>query len=845
MKRLLLLLSSLMVTVWSTMAQVTTDPAIIPLGYKGKIVVTFDPAGTDMSGQTTCYAHTGVTTKEKGNWTCAPEWKTNTDKYKLTKSGTKWVLTIDDLYTYYDCAKDMEITGLNFVFRNQAATKQTGDILYPFGFEDKAPTTKTRPAGITDGIFYDANDPTKVTVSLYVAPSKSNVVAKNVYILCDANNWSFSNNYQCYKDGNYFWYTFTGLTAGKEYAFQYGVKMSNGSYVQISDPYSTKVLDKDNDKWEPKTQDPTLMDYPNGGSGYVTVIQPGKKAFNWSKETLNFKRPNKNNLVIYEIWPYTWSKNKNFKSIIEKINYFADLGVNAIEFMPLCEFDGNLSWGYSPNHYFAIDKAYGTEEQFKTIVDECHKRGIAVIVDMVFNHATGNHPLERLYGGFGNLKDNPYFNVEAPHGASVFEDWNHSYAATKDHLTRALKFWLQEYKVDGFRMDLSHGFCGTNCSDRVSNINHYYNKGVKSVATDGYFILEHWEGWEERGGYVSKGMMCWENTNKAYKELAMGYYNGDTSSDISNANNDGYVSYTCSHDEQRPFWKAKQFGDGAVKTSEATRLARVPAVVAMCAMLNGPQMIYQFEELGYDYSFCANAAATEGNNVDKADYPQPQPQPCHDTDAKPIPEVKGWFTNTNRLNAYKKTGQILQLRTKIAPSVFEGNPTSADLAHGKQLRSVIWGSGNNRIFIIANVGTTSKTFTLPTGNNWYDYLAGGTTQLAAGKSMSIAGGDVKVYTASKYTLPNINLNEIFVGIEDVEADELPKSSIYPSVTSDFIKIDSEEAISDVKVVALSGATYSLKYTEEGVVDVTALEAGMYLLAVRYQTYEEAYKFIKE
>ncbi|MEE0990163.1 MAG: alpha-amylase family glycosyl hydrolase, partial [Paludibacteraceae bacterium] len=410
MKRLLLLLSSLLVTVWSTMAQVTTDPAVIPQGYKGKVVVTFDPAGTDMAGQTTCYAHTGVTTKEKGNWTCAPAWGTNTAKYKLTKSGTKWVLTIDNIYTFYDCAKDMEITGLNFVFRNEKATKQSGDILCPFGFEDKAPTTKTRPAGITDGIFYDANDPTKVTVSLYVSPSKSNVTAKNVYILCDANYWNISNDYQCYKDGNYFWYTFTGLTAGKEYAFQYGVKMSNGSYVQISDPYSTKVLHGD-DKWEPKTQDPTLMDYPNGGSGYVTVIQPGKKAFNWSKETLNFKRPNKNNLVIYEIWPYTWSKNKSFKSIIEKIDYLADLGINALEFMPLCEFDGNLSWGYSPNHYFAIDKAYGTEEQFKTIVDECHKRGIAVIVDMVFNHATGNHPFERLYGGYGNLKDNPYFNV--------------------------------------------------------------------------------------------------------------------------------------------------------------------------------------------------------------------------------------------------------------------------------------------------------------------------------------------------------------------------------------------------------------------------------------------------
>lgn len=841
MKKLLLFTIAAMVATVTSMAQITTSPANIPLGYKGKIVVTFDPTGTPMAGKTTCYAHTGATTKEKGNWTCAPEWKTNTEKYKLTKSGTKWVLTIDDLYTYYDCANNMEITGLNFVFRTQTADAQTADILYPFGFEDKAPTTKTRPAGITDGIFYDANDPTKVTVSLLVNPSKSGVKASNVYILCDANNWNFNNNYQCYKDGNYFWYTFTGLTAGKEYAFQYGVKMSNGSFVQISDPYSTKVLHGD-DKWEPKTQDPTLMDYPNGGSGYVTVIQPGKKAFNWSKETLNFKRPNKNNLVIYEIWPYIFSENRGFKGILNRLDYFENLGVNAIEFMPLCEFDGNLSWGYSPNHYFAIDKAYGTEEQFKTIVDECHKRGIAVIVDMVFNHATGNCSHEKLYGGYNNLKDNPYFNVSAPHGASVFEDWNHAYAETKNYLTRALKFWLQEYKVDGFRMDLSHGFCGTNCNDRVSNINYYYNNGVKAVASDAYFILEHWEGMNERGGYVNNGMMCWENTNNAYMQIAMGWLkDGDA---LTEANKDGYVSYTSSHDEQRPFWKAKKYGNGAIATNEATRLGRIAATVGMCAMLNGPQMFYMFDELGYDYSFCSNASGA-GDQNDKAPYGSTQAQPCHDTDAKPIPETKGWYSNTNRMNQYKKLGQLIQLRTKIAPSVFAGNPSSSDLASGKALRSIIYGSGNSRIFIIANFGTTAQSFKLPTGNNWYDYLAGSTSQLAAGQSISLAAGDIKAYTATKYTLPDVPNAYTFVGIEDVKAENAPNSSIYPSVTSDFIKIDSEEAISDVKVVALSGAIYSPNYTEEGVIDVTTLEEGLYLLVVRYQTYEQAYKFIKE
>ena len=304
------------------------------------------------------------------------------------------------------------------------------------------------------------------------------------------------------------------------------------------------------------------------------------------------------------------------------------------------------------------------------------------------------------------------------------------------------------------------------------------------------------------------------------------------------------MSYTSSHDEQRPFWKAKKYGNGTIGSNEATRLGRIAATVGLSAMLNGPQMFYMFDELGYDYSFCSNAAGS-GDQNDKAPYGSTQAQPCYDTDAKPIPETKGWYTNVNRMNQYRKLGQLIQLRTKLAPSVFAGNPTSSDLGSGKALRSVIWGSGNSRIFIVANFGTTAQTLTLPTGNSWYDYLAGSNTQMAAGTSVSLAAGDIKAYTVTKYALPDVPNVYTFTGIDEAEAAQLAKSSIYPSITSDFIKIDSEEAISDVKVIALSGATYSPKYTEEGVVDVNFLEEGIYLLAVRYQTYEQAYKFIKE
>lgn len=843
MKKTLLLLSMLCATLFA-MAQVTTEPAVIPLGYKGKVVVTFNPAGTDMASQTTCYAHTGVITTEKGTWVCTTNWGTNTDKYKLTKSGSNWVLTIDDIYEYYACAKNMEITGLCFVFRNQAKTKQTEDFLIPFGFEEKEPVNQARPAGVTEGIFYDANDPTKVTVSLYAAPSKSGVTTKNVYIYCDANYWTPSNNYQCKKDGNYFWYTFTGLTPGKEYAFQYAIKKSNGAFVQMSDPYSTKLL-HENDQWEPKDQDPTLMPYPKGAVGYVTVIQPGKKAFAWSNATTNFKRPDKNNLVIYELWVHAFSPKRSFKAVTERLDYLQNLGVNAIEFMPLCEFEGNLSWGYNPNHYFAIDKAYGSEADFKTLVDECHKRGIAVIVDMVLNHVTGNSPHVKLYGGPEKLSDNPYFNDKQhlPHSDDFFEDWSHvNYV--KSYISKALVHWLKEYKVDGFRLDLSHGICTTTCSGRTGILEYYYNE-VKKAASDAYFILEHWDFSGEREYLVSKGMMCWENTNEAYQEVALGAYSGGKS-DLNAANKDGFVSYTLSHDEQRPFWKAKTYGVGTIKTNEATRVARVPAVMAMCAMLNGPQMIYQFEELGYDYSFCSNEAGTAGNTIDKAPFGQKQEQPCHDTEGKPIPESLGWYTNSNRMSAYQKVGQILQLRTKLAPSTFTGNPTSSDLGYGRALRSVIWGTGNSRIFVLANFGTASQSYTLPTGNNWYDYLAGSPSQLNGGKSMSIAAGDVKVFTATKYTLPQVPTKYDFssaVGVEDLQ-DE-PKASIYPTITSSFVTIDAEEEISDVQLMALSGQTYAPAYTAEGLVNLQDYDAGMYLLIVRFQTYERAFKVIVE
>lgn len=599
--------------------------------------------------------------------------------------------------------------------------------------KDVVPVEKVRPTGVTNGIYYGA-DGTSVTLCTYAASKTQS--AKRVFLLGDMTDWKLKEEYQLYKDGNYFWITLTGLTPGQEYRFQYAVERADGVKKQISDLYSEKVLHPD-DQYEPKKVDPDLLDYPagKGADGYVTVIQPGKPQFQWSDATLHFQRPNKNNLVIYELWIYDYTEGRSLKGLMKRLDYIQNLGVNAVELMPICEFDGNYNWGYSPNHYFAPDKAYGTEEMYKTFIDECHKRGIAVIIDMVFNHATGLNPMNKLYPYGTDLANNPWFNVNAPHSDNVYEDWNHGFAPAKEMFTRALKYWLTEYKVDGFRFDLSHGLCSDQANTSVANLKYYYDNGVKAVSPDAYMILEHWGGnmGTERPQLISYGMQCWNNTTNAYCQTAMGWLkDGDGFGD---ANKDGYVSYCESHDEERMQYKCKKYGNGDLQTNTAARLGRVAENVAFNVLLNGSHMLWMWEEIGYDFSI--NCDIDHPNDYNES----------YRCNKKPRPEIRSYFTNANRVAAFTQCAQVITLRTQLMPSVFEGNPTAVSISSGKKLRTIQWGSD---VFVAANFDVSdSQAVTLPNGT-WYDYLNGATR---ANGTYTLAPGELKVFTGTQVQAP--------------------------------------------------------------------------------------------
>jgi glycosidase len=133
----------------------------------------------------------------------------------------------------------------------------------------------------------------------------------------------------------------------------------------------------------------------------------------------NFVKPDKRNLITYELLVRDFGDARNYQMLIDTISYFKRLGINAIELMPVNEFSGNESWGYNPTFYLALDKAYGTKNKFKEFIDLCHKNGIAVILDVVYNQLDAyNAPQGKLYWDAVNNRpaaDNPWLNPDAPH----------------------------------------------------------------------------------------------------------------------------------------------------------------------------------------------------------------------------------------------------------------------------------------------------------------------------------------------------------------------------------------------------------------------------------------------
>ncbi|NNE47496.1 MAG: T9SS type A sorting domain-containing protein [Rhodothermales bacterium] len=684
---------------------------------------------------------------------------------------------------------------------------------------DPAPIVVDEPAppGVRDGVTMDDADPSRVTLALF-APGKN-----FVHVIGDFNNWEVSDDFLMKRDSINadsirWWLTLDGLTPGQEYGYQYLVD----NQIRVADPYATKLLDPSHDGFLASVY-PGLKAYPTGETTQmVGVFKTGESAFNWAP----FERPEQKDLVIYEMLIRDFISNHDYATLIDTLDYIERLGVNAIELMPVAEFDGNDSWGYNPAFHLAPDKYYGPPEDLKRFVDECHQRGIAVILDVVYNHATGQSPLIRLYNASqtGDPSAPPnsnsiYANTTARHPFNVFNDLNHESTATKYWLDRASEYWLEEFNVDGFRFDLSKGFTQVNSTDdsvmrlydtsRIQILKRMADQ-LWAVDSTAYVILEHFaEDREERElaeyGIASgrPGMMLWNNKHSNYSEAAMGYHGSGKSNFASVYYGTGgrgwtvpnIVSYMESHDEQWLMFKNLAFGActrsitnhlvcapsdplnfGTYNVRQLnTALDRMKMAGAFFFTLPGPKMMWQFGELGYGYGPDGRECLRPGDEL--GDCPAGTPSR---TGRKPI----RWDYRNDPLRErlYGALSAIINLR--MNHEVFSSTQTNVELSVSSAVKRIKLSHPTMNVVILGNFGVTpangTPAFHHP--GTWFDFFTGADVPVAdASAPLLLAPGEFHIYTNRPVETPESGL--ITVDVEQ-EPSELPQAvefaSVYPN-----------------------------------------------------------------
>ncbi|MCT2408343.1 alpha-amylase family glycosyl hydrolase [Chryseobacterium antibioticum] len=594
------------------------------------------------------------------------------------------------------------------------------------------------PNWIRQGINYLPTDQTKVGLALY-APHKN-----FVHVIGSFNNWAVNDTYLMKRDTtnpDLYWIELNGLTPQQLYTFQY----RTNDLKKVADPYSPQILSSYDDQWISSSTYPNLPTFPAGQDFEVSVFKTGQAPYNW--QMTNFQRPAKENLVVYELLLRDFTQEKNWQSLINKISYLKNLNINAIELLPIMEFEGNLSWGYNTSFHYALDKAYGTPEKFKEFVDLCHQNGIAVILDIAFNHATGRSPLARLWNidadgdGYGEIAaNNPYFNQVPKHSYNVFNDFNHTSPSTQYYVERSLQQWLTEYHIDGFRWDLTKGFT-QNCSendevctnayqqDRVDIMKQYADKQW-AIDPNSYMIFEHLgtdaeeQQWANYRIAEGKGVMLWNKQTDPYNQNTMGYKDNSNYDRMNHSlhgfTNMSAVGYGESHDEERLMFKNLAYGavNGSYNvTNLNTALERMKTFGATFFTIPGPKMIWQFGELGYEFSInrCANGTISSG---------------CR-TDEKPVAFTLGYDTNANRKAVYDTWAKIINIRNshqvfKSKTYTIESNNLTND-PEGLITRIYVYDnaiSGMKNVVVLANYTTSAQNVVpyFPYAGQWQNLM---------------------------------------------------------------------------------------------------------------------------
>lgn len=677
----------------------------------------------------------------------------------------------------------------NVIARATSGTKtatQTSTVTY------LGQSTQTDYPGGIPQMGAKANSDGSVTFCL-AAPDKSNVLIVGSWNEYDIAT-SQPMHYQDYNGNRYFWATISGLAADTDYPYYYLV---DGQY-KVGDPYANLVLDPWNDRYISPTVFPDMPPYPSDKVSDVPLAVYNSSINDYEWKIKNFKGVDQSALVIYELLIRDFNGtegqslgNGTIAGVMEKLDYLKELGVNAIELLPVMEFNGNNSWGYNPNFYFAPDKAYGTPDDYRKLVDAIHERGMAVILDVVFNQSDGLHPWYRMY----DIDRNPFYNGTAPHSYSVLNDWNQDNQLVQQQFKDALIYWLTSYNVDGFRFDLVKGL-GSNQSynatyDQATNTwsgvtedkTNAYNASrvarmkelhdaMRTVKPDAYFINEDLAGAKEENEMAEDNETNWANINNASCQFAMGWQSGSNLNRFYAPLDDNRiwgstVSYSESHDEERMAYKCEQWGNTGIKGNVAMTMRRLGSVAAMMLMSPGAHMIWQFQEFGADET----TKNSDGSN-----------------NTSPKKVVWNYLNDPDRAGLKQSYSELCAIRNGNPQMFKEGVTTvmSCDESNWANGRTIKLSNGTDELYCIVNPNITgSKAIDVPFAKDAAQYhllsASYGVEPSLSGKSVTLPAGAYAVYGTAGMT-----------DIEEIIDDVTPQVNVYGGIGEIIIEGDYRE-----------------------------------------------------
>ncbi len=698
-----------------------------------------------------------------------------------------------------------------------------------------APSTiATLPAGAKLGINYLSD--TEVILALN-APGK-----KLVNVIGDFNDWTKMPSYQMNRtpDGEIFWLKISGLTPKKEYIFQYLVD----GVIRIGDPYADKTSDPDNDQ-EIISQGrySGLKPYPSGKTQYqATYLQTAQNDFSW--KNTSYEKPEPEELVIYELLVRDFDDKRSYKAVEDRLDYLHDLGVNAIELMPVGEFEGNLSWGYNPSFFFAPDKYYGTKNELKQLIDAAHGKGIMIIMDLVLNHAFGQNPMVRLYndGEFGSpTPDNPWFNRNATHPFNVGYDFNHESKYTQAFVDSVNNYWLTEYKVDGIRFDLSKGFTqvvsGTDVgkwsqydASRIKIWKHIYDR-IKTNHPEAYVILEHLADNSEEKELADYGLMFWGNMNFDFREMAKGQnrdfnwaYYGSRGWKEPNL-----VAYQESHDEERVMWETLTYGATSPINLKQLENAvnRNQLLTAFYFGIPGAKMIWQFGEFGYDQELNNDRLGIKPTKWQYLDDPQ-------------------------RQRLFQLYQEMIDL--KAQHSVFS-DPDKTTMTLSGTVKSIILESESMDVVMHGNFGLSTAAnvpVSFPKTGTWYNYFTGEELVVSSNTvNFSFRSSEFYLFTDKKLGKPLEGILQMDF-VTEIPKEIVPDDAfiIYPIPTQGrlTIQLPIEMRGANYRIIDMTGRILKEGNSANGSeileLDVRNIQAGIYIFEA-YDTKRVLFKrFIK-